>query len=307
MREYTVNTLIIRPSALGDTLLLIPSLHQLTDKADVILVGRKPGIDFLKPLVLECLDFETQGWHTIFLKEPRVMDTALSTVERAVLFLSDPEARAQKGLGNCLKNVPIFQFPPFPPDREKTHVAYYLASCLKKSGLPLDPLHALEEAKRRPLLELDNPSRRSGTIVVHPGSGSKEKNYSPEFWLALLKGNMFKPFPKRVLLLGPAEEEWHHIKAEAYISPKVNVIHSPSRDNLLSLLAHASLYLGHDSGITHLAALLGTPTIALFRGSDPRRWAPLGPHVTVIADDQGIQVITRKIREALGRARTLLA
>ena len=43
----------------------------------------------------------------------------------------------------------------------------------------------------------------------------------------------------------------------------------------------ASLYIGNDSGITHLAAAVGTPVLALFGPTDPAVWAPRGPHVQV--------------------------
>jgi ADP-heptose:LPS heptosyltransferase len=47
-------------------------------------------------------------------------------------------------------------------------------------------------------------------------------------------------------------------------------------------LATARIYIGNDSGITHLAAAVGTPVVALFGPTDPRIWAPRGPHVRVI-------------------------
>jgi len=65
------------------------------------------------------------------------------------------------------------------------------------------------------------------------------------------------------------------------------------------LLKKASLYIGHDSGITHLTAMLGIPTICLFKNSDPLQWAPLGPDVTVIAYDKPLRVIYKKIKDEL--------
>ena len=46
-------------------------------------------------------------------------------------------------------------------------------------------------------------------------------------------------------------------------------------------LARARLYVGNDSGITHLAAAVGTPVLALFGPSDPAVWAPRGANVRV--------------------------
>jgi ADP-heptose:LPS heptosyltransferase len=48
-------------------------------------------------------------------------------------------------------------------------------------------------------------------------------------------------------------------------------------------LAGASLYVGNDSGITHLAAAAGAPVVALFGPTDPAVWAPRGPRVRVVA------------------------
>ena len=47
-------------------------------------------------------------------------------------------------------------------------------------------------------------------------------------------------------------------------------------------LQQCKCYVGNDSGITHLAAMLGVPTIALFGPSDPTTWHPVGPSVRVI-------------------------
>ena len=48
-------------------------------------------------------------------------------------------------------------------------------------------------------------------------------------------------------------------------------------------LRGARIYVGNDSGISHLAAAVGTPVLALFRSSDPRRWAPRGPTVNAVS------------------------
>jgi ADP-heptose:LPS heptosyltransferase len=51
--------------------------------------------------------------------------------------------------------------------------------------------------------------------------------------------------------------------------------------SLARWLARARLYVGNDSGITHLAAAAGAPVLALFGPSDPEIWAPRGPNVRV--------------------------
>ena len=56
-------------------------------------------------------------------------------------------------------------------------------------------------------------------------------------------------------------------------------------------LSTARLYIGNDSGISHLAAAVGTPVIAIFSSSDPKIWAPRGPHVTVLERPSVEQVL----------------
>lgn len=300
-----LTALIIRPSALGDTLLLAPALHQIADRVGLTLVGRRPGVDFLRPFLEHCLDYEGGGWHTLFLEEPHCKDLSLPDVGRVISFISDPDGRVKKALCKCLKGIPICSFAPFPPEQERIHVALYLASCLKRSGLPVNPEEAVEEAGRRPLLGKNKPSRSRGMIVLHPGSGSKKKNYPPEFWVGLIKGKDLAIFHKRVLLLGPAEEEWYQTFVKGLSGTGIEVVVSPDRERLLSLLKETSLYLGHDSGITHLAAMLGTPTVALFRNRGHLQWAPLGPNVTVIADVKAPEVIYKRIREEFAKVRFL--
>jgi ADP-heptose:LPS heptosyltransferase len=57
------------------------------------------------------------------------------------------------------------------------------------------------------------------------------------------------------------------------------------RDDLYDLacwISTARVYIGNDSGISHLAAAVGTPVVAIFVASDPIVWAPRGAHVTVL-------------------------
>lgn len=297
-----LKALIIRASALGDTLLLAPALHQIADKTELTLVGRSPGVDLLRPFLHNCLDYEKAGWHTLFLEESHCERFHLPQVDTVISFVSDPAERLKKGLGKRLKDIPVFSFPPFPPSEARIHVALYLASCLKKSGLPVNPEKAIEDARTRALLRKEKLSKSGRALVVHPGSGSTKKNYPPEFWLDLIKGADHGVYHKTILLLGPAEQQWYQFFAKELSGVKGEIVISPDKDRLVSLLQGAQLYIGHDSGITHLAAMLGAPTIALFKNSHPLQWAPLGPDVTIIADAKHLQVICRNIKERLQRS-----
>jgi len=291
--------LIIRPSALGDTLLLAPALYQLAHEKELTFVGRRPGIDFLEPLTARCLDYEKGGWHTLFSQKPLCRDLPDFDIERAVCFLTDPDGDATKGLRACFQDIPVHCFPPFPSSQDNTHVALYLALCLNASGLPVDPELAIKEAKRTALLNGNNQEKSAPMAVFHPGSGSEKKNYPLEFWFELVQDKSLAIFHKKIVLLGPDEQGLYEQSEKEWRDINIEIIFCPRNEELRSLLKRASLYIGHDSGITHLSALLGAPTIALFRNSHWEQWAPLGPEVTVIAHDGDYQAIVTRIREKI--------
>jgi len=296
MPSNTLKVLLIRPAALGDTLMLMPAIARLKALTEITLVGRSPGIDFLRPFIPFCMDYERAGWHKLFLDNAHAFP--LPSVDRVVAFLGDADGSVKKNLRAQLPSASIHLFPAFPPKEEKIHVALYLSQCLQHTGLPIDPTETIEEAKRRPLLEKNPLPMRQGKMIFHPGSGGEKKNYPPVFWLELiqhLRMSFLNEKEKFIVLLGPAEEKVTPFFSEKLANREAEIVHSPQEDKLTSLLKEAPLYIGHDSGITHLAAMLGTPTIALFKDSPVRQWSPLGPAVRVLKNEKSRSVLIEKI------------
>jgi len=276
-----MRTLIIRPAALGDTLMLAPALSSSREWGEVIVAGRKPGIDFLRPLVSRCVDFEGSGWHSLFMDvlEPPIA-LPVREVDKIIAFLSDPQGVVKRNLEVFFPGASIALLPGYPGEEEAVHVALYIARVLEKRGLPVQAEEVMREAMKRPLLFSGRHSRLR--IVFHPGSGGAQKNHPPEFWLDLMSA-FLKSTPSAqqlpVVLLGPAEEKLLPLFSE---QKDVELLFSPDGGRLSLLLQEALLYVGQDSGITHLAAMLGAPTIALFRHTSAAQWGPLGPKVKVI-------------------------
>ena len=280
--------LIIRPSALGDTLMLLPALIALKPLADITLVGRAPAIDLLRPHVRAGIDFEGPGWHHLFMEKggPNT-PLPIPPVDHAVAFMTDPEGRVEANLRAFLLHCPVQMYPPFPPEGEKMHVALYLAQCLQRSGLPLKAETAIEYAGRWPLFGERGLTDLKQSIVFHPGSGGRKKNHPPELWLELIQ--VMKKLPRFenttfLLLLGPAEEPSYTFFKENAAHHRIQILLSPDEQVLVTTIRESLLFLGQDSGITHLAAMHGTPTIALFKNSNVFQWRPIGPAVRVIED-----------------------
>ncbi len=297
-----MKALIIRPGALGDTLMLMPTIAQLQSKMEILLVGRYPGIDYLKPYVSQCFDYEAHGWHMLF---SETFDKAgmpnIPKVDFLVGFLSDPEKRAVDNLQIWFPDSSILIFPPFPLEGENIHVALYVARSLQKAGLSIDAEKAVDEAYKYPLFGRKDSSSKRKYIVLHPGSGSIKKNYSPEFWVELiktLKGVSSNKNTSVIVLLGPAEEKFLSYYKNNLSDFGIESYFCPNQEELLSLLSRASLYIGHDSGVTHLAAMMGINTMALFKESSMHQWHPLGPLVKVMQGEEGSDFVGKIMKEA---------
>jgi heptosyltransferase III len=296
---------IIRPGALGDTLMLAPSLMGLHHRLPLTVVGRRPGLEFIRPFADLALDMEGGGWHKLFVAESTERVELLPEgTDLVAAFFKDDRGWIKHRLEQFFPGIPVYVFPSVPPPGRAVHVARYVAECLASAGFPLDPDQAMRGAIAAPLFAPREKRTGSPYLVFHPGSGSPKKNHPPEFWLDLLVElrRAFSETLNPILLLGPAEE--HVLPLFRERTEGLPILFCPPRDTLLSLLGSASLYVGHDSGVTHLAAMCGTPTIALFRSSDVGLWHPIGPRVKVMdvpSPDAGlIDEISSRVRLLLG-------
>jgi len=293
--------LILRSGALGDTLMLLPSLVALQGQAEIFLAGRRPGIEFLRPYVSGCLDYEGSGWHQLFTETPEALDRPpWPSVDLVAAFSAGPINRLQHNLKFFFPMSEIHLFPVFPKPDLNLHVALYLAQCLAKAGLPLIPEQAVERAWQKPLLDHMGRKVKTRGVIFHPGSGSTQKNLTPEFWLNLMKTlRSISGRPEAILLLGPAEETLLPYFKERQKEHGAKIVFNPEKAALIRILKTAALYIGHDSGITHLAALLGQPCIALFKNSSVTQWHPLGPAVTVIEAHEPLDAVMARTLRAV--------
>jgi heptosyltransferase-3 len=260
--------------------MLAPALFNSREWGEVIVAGRRPGIDFVRPMVSRCLDFEGPGWHALFMDAPEPGVTLpAAAVNRVIAFLNDPQGAMRKNLERFFPGASIAVLPGYPDEKDAVHVALYLARALENSGLPVHAEKAMNDAIKRPLLPGYRPRIRT---VFHPGSGGAQKNHPPEFWLNLVTAFREKiPLVNELptVLLGPAEEKLLPLFSG---EKEVEFLFYPDSERLSLLLQESLLYVGQDSGVTHLAAMIGAPTIALFRNSSVSQWRPLGPRVKVI-------------------------
>ena len=125
-------------------------------------------------------------------------------------------------------------------------------------------------------------SRVAGAMVFAPGSGGAEKCWPREHWLAFAH-RVHNHGHELQVVIGPVELERDDPRAWPWPSATQFVIEEqPTR--LAKVLERARVFVGNDSGPTHLAAMLGVPTVAVFVATDASVWAPVGAHVRVVGD-----------------------
>ncbi|MDB6126817.1 MAG: lipopolysaccharide core biosynthesis protein [Verrucomicrobia bacterium] len=122
---------------------------------------------------------------------------------------------------------------------------------------------------------LRTPHPDKGSIALHPGSGSRRKNWPIDRWTTLAKWLEAQSRFKVLVISGEAE-------SRNLLEGIGEHFHSRPLGEVADRLARCRLFIGHDSGISHLAASTGVPCVLLFGPTDPAIWAPPSPTVRVI-------------------------
>jgi ADP-heptose:LPS heptosyltransferase len=150
------------------------------------------------------------------------------------------------------------------------------------SDVPLSPPPASADdwAKIGELLADVVPAGHRLLIAIHPGSGRAIKCW-PAAYFGRLAGMFTEQLGAAVIVLGGPGEERLAAEAICHAPPGAPVASLAGLLNLEQLAAairHCDLFVGNDSGPTHLAATTGVPVLAVFAGTaDPLQWGPLGP------------------------------
>ena len=179
----------------------------------------------------------------------------------------------------------VIFLPSFPGEEQNLHVSEALLQGLRSFGIEGEGLFAPLRLSGEALSfagELLNKAggKKGGRILaIHPGSGSPAKNWSPRKFA--LVADWATERASIFLVSGPARDGRDEVlravkKARPYVLDRLPLPH------LAAVLAKCTAFLGNDSGITHLAAWTGIPTVALFGPTDPAVWGPRGPGIRIL-------------------------
>lgn len=283
---------VVRGGALGDFVVTLPLLRALaTGGRRVRLVGNREAASALFAPDAESVDDER--WMGLFAD-----GVDLPAATGAALVLMRDAAVARRVLAGGWE--PVVAGRPFPGPESGLHVVDHLLAVSGLVGANAVPWVEVDA------VAVDGWRRRfgEGYAVVHPGSGSARKNW-PGDRFAEVARRRARGGSQVVQLMGPAEQgalatAGEIVRAagqsargassamrggergEDDAEGGVEVVAGLELREVSALLAGADLYVGNDSGISHLAAAVGAPTVAIFGPTRAARWAPRGPNVSVL-------------------------
>ena len=281
--------LVIRGGAIGDFILTLPAIRLLRyniPDAHIEILGYKPIIELAVAAGIadETRSLEHAGMARLFVPGAQ-LDEALRDYFRSfnlvVSYLFDPDG-ILRGNMDAL-GVKTYLEASHHVTPGGGHAAEQLAKPLQRLAMFLD-----DPAPR--IAVPASAHARKPCIALHPGSGSLKKNWPLENW-ARLGIDLAAAFPRLeiALVTGEAEAERGSTRTmlEAWRGmPHVHWDQVPLTE-LASRLASCVAFIGHDSGISHLAAACGLPCLLFFGPTDPTIWAPRGSEVKVLAELSG--------------------
>lgn len=227
--------------------------------------------------------------------------------QRVLNALGGPQTIAHQRLAE-LRPAALFSFDVHPRAGLPRHITEQWATQLEQQGLLVPKcvhqhpaqrsLGVPPEVRQRGARLLDaavhgDPQasgvhREPGRVVlIHPGSGGRAKCWPLEDFVQI--GRLIQRQQQRPVcfLIGPVElETWPDHQLQT-LDDEFGLLRCPRPDELVSILAAAAALVGNDAGPSHLAALLGTPSVTVFGPTQAAVWRPLGGLVRVAGGGPG--------------------
>lgn len=260
--------LVLRGGAIGDLILTLPVLQALRAQwpdAHIEVVGypRTNRLILAAGLADEVHSLDAARIAMLYVEDvdlPLDMARWLRAFTSIIHFLADEDGRITSNLKTRAKHV-VAQSP-MPPSG--THATDHYLFALQEIGVFDAP--AFPAIELPPEQFASNVPHSANAIAIHPGSGGAHKNWPIDRFIAVAE-----TLKNVVWIIGEADEA-----VAEQLPEEAGVWRDLSLPALGSHLAGCRFFLGNDSGIAHLAAAVGTPTMTLFGPSAPESWAPRG-------------------------------
>jgi len=310
--------LVIRGGAIGDFVLTLPAIRLLREnfpRAHLEILGYKHIVALAEGRFYAdaTRSIEYGALSRFFIpgaELPEELVEYFASFQQIVSYLYDPdrffeENLRRAGVRHFLHGPPLLD--------DSAHAAQQLAQPLESLALYMEekaPVLFPSEADRQfaaAYIERAFQGIPGPLIALHPGSGGERKNWPVAQWAALGDALFrFAPSVRLLLVGGEADRaQLAHLR-EAWRDRAIHTAVDLPLPELAAILERARLFLGHDSGISHIAAATGAPSLLLFGPTDPDIWAPLSGPVKIVrapGDDLSqlpLETVIQALGEALG-------
>jgi heptosyltransferase-2 len=264
--------LVIRPGAIGDFIVSLPAIECLRESW--LEVWTRSAYVPLARTADRARSIAATGLDLLGIGEldPRLI-AELRGFDSIVSWYGSNRPEFRELVASL--GLPFHFLPALPPDEAGMHaVDYYIAQVR-------DMAPCAAEAVPR----IRCPGGREEFAVIHPFAAAVRKRWPLERFRELAR-----EIERRVPVCwcaGPEDEFPCAVRiADLY--------------ELARWLAKARVFIGNDSGISHLAAAAGTPVVALFGPTDPAIWGPRGPEVRIVARPSMDMIAVDDVLAALG-------
>ncbi len=291
-RRETRSICLIHTGAIGDFVLalsVVQALRRRCPGARVEVLGH-PGTASLAVAgagLDAVTSVETVGLHALFAEGDEAAPACARYLARFDLFvnmLADEGSLLVRRLGEFGGGEVLTLDPK--PDVSDRHVTEAWSEALTRFGLhaELEPPRlcfdqALLQAGRSRLQDAVGGEGR--VALLHPGSGGRPKCWPVERFLELAR-RLGSNGWMAAFMIGPVELDLFGGSFAERLGSTAPVISEPDLVRAASIIAGSTVVVGNDAGMTHVAAAVGTPTVAIFGATDPTVWRPLGPNVRVV-------------------------
>jgi heptosyltransferase III len=288
--------LVIRGGAIGDFILTLPglrTLRQACPHAHIEILGYRhiaalAENRFYAQAVRSIEYGPLSGFFAKNSELPAELADYFASFDLIISYLYDPDGIFESNLRRCgVENLLCGSAKIVETDG---HAARQLARPIEELGIRVvdltEKIFLSEEDRQFGRKFLQAPSQP--IIAIHPGSGSKEKNWPLQNWIDLFSTEHWhiKKHYSLIVVSGEADKEQTARLEHTWKDQEVRFAKNLPLPHLAAVLEH-SIFIGHDSGISHLAAAAGANCILLFGPTDPNVWAPRNENVEVLRAPTG--------------------